>query len=124
SADHAGVFKMKFLVPPFGPEHEGRVAVGSPRHRYWAVGKLVLNQPVLRQDSRRIGLCDFSIAYTDQATTVAHEGRLVSSYELRIFYCLIWQARLRLKCESRAGGYQHKEREFEGRWAFHAGHSN
>ena len=65
---------MKFLALPFGPEHEGRVAVGSPRHRDWAIGKLVLNQPMLRQDSCRVGLGDLSIAYTNQAIAVADEG--------------------------------------------------
>jgi hypothetical protein len=42
-ADHAGIFKMKSLALRFGPEHEGRIAVGSPRHGDWAIGKVVLN---------------------------------------------------------------------------------
>ena len=65
SADHAGIFEMKFFALPFGPEHEGRVAVGSPRHRDWAIGKPVLSESVLRQDSRRVSLRDLSIGYTD-----------------------------------------------------------
>ena len=105
---------MKFLALRFGPEHEGRVAVGSPRHGYWAIGKLVLNQPMLRKDPGRVSLGDLFIAYADQAISVAQEGRLFGWYELGIFYGLVWEVRFRLKCEGRAGGSQYKPRELEG----------
>ena len=62
---HACVVEEERLIPGGGPEHEGRVAVGSPRHRDWAIGKPVLNESVLRQDSRRVRLRDLSIAHTD-----------------------------------------------------------
>jgi hypothetical protein len=113
-ADHAGIFKMKCLPPRFGPEHEGRVAVGSPRNGDWAIGKVVLNQPMLRQDPGRVGFGDRSIAYTDQTVPVAQKGRLIGWYELGIFNGLVWKIWFRLKSEGRAGGSQQKAREFTG----------
>ena len=83
---------MKFLTLSFGPEHEGRVAVGSPRDRDWAIGNFVLNQPVLREDSGRIRLGAFTIGYADQPITVVHERRFSRRYELRIFDGFVWQA--------------------------------
>jgi hypothetical protein len=46
ATNHTGVFKMQLFVLPFGPEHEGRITVGSPGHSDRTIGKLVLYQSV------------------------------------------------------------------------------
>src|SRR5215469_5648075 len=54
SAHHTRIVEYQRLAIHGGPEHEGRVAVRSPGDRDRSVRRLVLDQPVLRENRRRI----------------------------------------------------------------------
>src|SRR5579864_1707770 len=104
AANHAGVFKMELFALRFGPKHEGRVAVRSPRDGDRAGWELVLHQSMLGKDSGWISLSDLAVGNADHAIAVAHESGLGGRDEFRMLDGSVRQPRFRrsLKRKTRA----------------------
>src|SRR5690348_6836023 len=74
SADYTRIVELQRLAIYRGPEHEGRVAKRSPGNRDRSVRRLVLNQPVLRENRRRIRFGRFANHDADHTIVVMQEA--------------------------------------------------
>src|SRR5690242_14729253 len=82
--DNAGVIEMQVAPPGSGPEHEGRVAVASPRDGDGAGRRLVLDQAVLRKNRGGVSLGGGACLDTKDAIRIVQKRCIRSRNELRI----------------------------------------
>ena len=101
AANHAGGIKFeRFSFCP-GPEHEGRIAVGSPGDRDRSCREIVENHTMLRKNGRRVRFHDIAAGKAYQTIAIGQKRGGGSRGEFRIVYRGVRHSLGRLKSEQR-----------------------